>query len=143
MQDPNYLKSVAPKTAARIRAYVNANPRLKDIIQIAAPAGGLISDRAGQAGPPGFDSLHPLHPEARRDPSFLNGRAEQAGSPGSVSFACCVLSTAASQPEGVDIKSWLMSAIVRQPLMSIVRASSAVRIRIIRTAPAWPAAAVP
>ncbi len=33
MTDPNYLKTVAPKTAARIRKYVNNHPRLKDIIQ--------------------------------------------------------------------------------------------------------------
>lgn len=33
MADPNYLKTVAPKTAARIRKYVNNHPQLKDIIQ--------------------------------------------------------------------------------------------------------------
>lgn len=40
MADPNYLKTVAPKTAARIRAAVNSNPMLRDLIQfnsIAAP----------------------------------------------------------------------------------------------------------
>jgi hypothetical protein len=36
MTDPNYLKSVAPKTAARIRAAVNANPQLAPIIQFNA-----------------------------------------------------------------------------------------------------------
>jgi hypothetical protein len=33
MADPNYLKTVAPKTAARIRDYVNSNPRLAPLIQ--------------------------------------------------------------------------------------------------------------
>jgi hypothetical protein len=28
MSDPNYIKTVAPRTAARIRQYVNSNPRL-------------------------------------------------------------------------------------------------------------------
>jgi hypothetical protein len=31
--DPNYLKSVAPATAARIRAHVNSNPRLSPYVQ--------------------------------------------------------------------------------------------------------------
>ena len=31
--DPNYLKSVAPATAARIRAHVNSNPRLSPNVQ--------------------------------------------------------------------------------------------------------------
>lgn len=40
MRDPNYMKTVAPKTAARIREYVNRNPNLMDIIQFntVAPA---------------------------------------------------------------------------------------------------------
>ncbi|MBK6599150.1 MAG: hypothetical protein IPG25_15245 [Proteobacteria bacterium] len=33
MQDPNYIKSVAPKTAARIREHVNGNPRFSDLVQ--------------------------------------------------------------------------------------------------------------
>jgi 2,3-bisphosphoglycerate-independent phosphoglycerate mutase len=33
MQDPNYIKTVAPNVAARIRAAVNPNPNLKYIIQ--------------------------------------------------------------------------------------------------------------
>lgn len=42
-QDPNYMKTVAPDAAARIRAYVNANPKLKDIIQFnSIGAAGLI-----------------------------------------------------------------------------------------------------
>lgn len=40
LADPNYLKTVAPQTAAAIRAAVNPNPRLRDIIQFntVAPA---------------------------------------------------------------------------------------------------------
>lgn len=33
MANPNWLKTVAPKTAARIREFVNNNPRVKDVIQ--------------------------------------------------------------------------------------------------------------
>lgn len=43
MTDPNYIKTVAPKTASRIREYVNGHPQLKDIIQfnsLAAFGGG-------------------------------------------------------------------------------------------------------
>lgn len=42
MADPNYIKTVAPKTAARIRKFVNRNPRLNKVIQfnsIAVPVG--------------------------------------------------------------------------------------------------------
>jgi hypothetical protein len=50
MADPNYLKTVAPKTAARIRNYVNSNPRLAPFIQfnsIGVPTGlgALWSDK--------------------------------------------------------------------------------------------------
>jgi hypothetical protein len=42
MRDPNYLKTVAPNTAKRIREYVNANPNLNNTIQFnsLAPAAG-------------------------------------------------------------------------------------------------------
>lgn len=48
MADPNYLKTVAPKTAARIREYVNANPNLNRVVQFnsisgAALGGSLLS----------------------------------------------------------------------------------------------------
>lgn len=33
MTSPNEMKTIAPKTAARIRKYVNSHPELKDIIQ--------------------------------------------------------------------------------------------------------------
>lgn len=43
MANPNYFKTVAPKTAAKIRAAVNDNPRLKRIIQFnSLGAAGLI-----------------------------------------------------------------------------------------------------
>ncbi|WP_454916546.1 hypothetical protein [Xanthobacter sediminis] len=40
--DPNYIKTVAPKVAARIREYVNSNDKLKKIIQFNAMAGGGV-----------------------------------------------------------------------------------------------------
>ncbi|MBX3596021.1 MAG: hypothetical protein KF874_00490 [Rhizobiaceae bacterium] len=45
LSDPNYIKTVAPKTAARIREWVNANPQLKDVIQFnsLAPLGAGVS----------------------------------------------------------------------------------------------------
>jgi hypothetical protein len=41
--DPNYLKTVAPKTAARIREFVNENPRLSKIIQFNSLVGGALA----------------------------------------------------------------------------------------------------
>ena len=57
MQDPNYLKTAAPGVAARVRDYVNANPRLRDWIQFNSlaglTAGGVAaSDPGQQADPP-------------------------------------------------------------------------------------------
>jgi len=44
--NPNYIKTVAPKTAARIRQYVNNNPRINQAIQFnsggAVPFGPLL-----------------------------------------------------------------------------------------------------
>jgi hypothetical protein len=58
MADPNYIKSVAPKTAARIRAAVNANPHLAPIIQF--NAGGVPF---GIPAPPDAGgSSHPVRP---------------------------------------------------------------------------------
>lgn len=53
-QNPNYIKTVAPKTAARIREYVNTHPKLKNIIQFnsiaaAGGAGALAMGGADQA----------------------------------------------------------------------------------------------
>lgn len=42
MRDPNYIKTVAPKTAARIREYVNTNPNLNRVIQFNSAGGGLL-----------------------------------------------------------------------------------------------------
>lgn len=42
-QDPNYVKTVAPKLAARIREYVNTNPNLNRVVHFNSAAGaGLI-----------------------------------------------------------------------------------------------------
>lgn len=51
MADPNYIKTLAPKTAARIREFVNNNPRLNKIIQfngIAAAPVGLAGSESYQ-----------------------------------------------------------------------------------------------
>lgn len=56
MTDPNYLKTVAPQTAAAIRKAVNTNPRLSPVIQfnaaaspslLGALAAGFADDGAG------------------------------------------------------------------------------------------------
>jgi hypothetical protein len=39
LADPNYIKTVAPKTAAAIREAVNSNPRLSKILQFNTIAG--------------------------------------------------------------------------------------------------------
>lgn len=52
MRDPNYLKTVAPNTARRIREYVNANPNLNKTIQFNSfsPAAGAGVLGAGLFG---------------------------------------------------------------------------------------------
>jgi hypothetical protein len=45
MADPNYIKTVAPQTAARIRQYVNSEPRLNHVIQF--NSGGAPTIPAG------------------------------------------------------------------------------------------------
>ena len=52
MVDPNYLKTVAPKTAARIRQFVADSPELRNVIQFnsLAAAGVLAGAAAGQSG---------------------------------------------------------------------------------------------
>ena len=47
MADPNYLKTVAPKTAAAIRAAVNENPKLSKVIQFNAGGNPLAGITAG------------------------------------------------------------------------------------------------
>jgi hypothetical protein len=49
MADPNYLKTVAPKTAAAIRAAVNSHPTLSKVIQFNTMAALLLG---GQDGSP-------------------------------------------------------------------------------------------
>jgi hypothetical protein len=48
MTDPNYIKTVAPKTAARIRAAVNAHPKLSRIVQFNAAALAVLAARSGE-----------------------------------------------------------------------------------------------
>jgi hypothetical protein len=51
--DPNYLKTVAPQTAAAIRAAANANPRISRVLQfntLAAGAGGMSLSDLGFGG---------------------------------------------------------------------------------------------
>jgi len=43
MADPNYLKTVAPKTAAAIRAAVNGHPRLSKFLQFNGLAAGSLA----------------------------------------------------------------------------------------------------
>lgn len=61
MTDPNYIKTVAPKTAARIRAHVNANPKLQDTIQFNAggvPAGLFDVNAPGPMTDEEFGALY-------------------------------------------------------------------------------------
>jgi len=51
MADPNYIKTVAPQTAARIRQYVNSEPRLNHVIQFNSGVSPL---------PPAGTSLAPV-----------------------------------------------------------------------------------
>ncbi|MGD9476970.1 hypothetical protein [Shinella sp. G-2] len=55
MTDPNYIKSVAPKTAARIRHHVNSNPNLNKMIQF--NAGGLPVGLMGHDAPMSDDEF--------------------------------------------------------------------------------------
>src|SRR5262249_1683772 len=56
LTDPNYLKTVAPNTAAAIRSLVNSHPELSKLIQFntlggAAGLGGALGDTAdGNSG---------------------------------------------------------------------------------------------
>ena len=47
MADPNYLKTVAPEVAARIRAAVNTDPILSPHIQFNSLAGLLAAGAGG------------------------------------------------------------------------------------------------
>ena len=50
MTDPNYIKTVAPKTAMRIRDAVNNNKQLRDIIQFNSVLGGVPNTSRGVSG---------------------------------------------------------------------------------------------
>lgn len=47
LRDPNYIKTVAPSMAKRIREHVNANPNLRDVVQFNSAAGGGLLGAAG------------------------------------------------------------------------------------------------
>jgi hypothetical protein len=97
LSDPNYLKTVAPKVAAAIRAAVNANPRLNKIIQFnsaLAPLAGtnVLSPPDGESVP-NTDARKGPGARARTDPSdprasdrlstkeWMKWRGEQLGKP--------------------------------------------------------------
>lgn len=42
MTDPNYIKTVAPDVASRIRKYVNSHPEISKVIQFNSLGGGLL-----------------------------------------------------------------------------------------------------
>jgi len=48
LQDPNYIKTVAPKLAARIREYVNSNANLNRVVQFNSAAGLGLLGAAGE-----------------------------------------------------------------------------------------------
>jgi hypothetical protein len=50
MADPNYIKTVAPKTAARIRQFVNSNPRLKKVSEPAAKLADILRRSGSRSG---------------------------------------------------------------------------------------------
>jgi hypothetical protein len=49
MQNPNWIKTAAPNTAARIRAYVNNHPMIKNVIQFNSAAGMLGAANAANS----------------------------------------------------------------------------------------------
>jgi hypothetical protein len=61
MSDPNYLKTVAPRTAARIREFVNSHPTLSKIIQFNSLA-GLTAGGIDMESPPPTQS-EPAFPQ--------------------------------------------------------------------------------
>ncbi len=82
MADPNYIKSVAPETAARIREYVNTNPRINKTIQFNANDAGAGAGAALPAlgvDPETQDILQrygissPDEQSASDDPSYDSG----------------------------------------------------------------------
>ncbi|ABQ70791.1 hypothetical protein Swit_4453 [Rhizorhabdus wittichii RW1] len=72
MTNPNYMKTVAPKTAARIRQHVNSHPKLKDVIQFNSLAGPALG-----AGLLGYGALETDQAEAK--PMWRGLVPEKAG----------------------------------------------------------------
>jgi hypothetical protein len=63
MSNPNYLKTVAPRTAAAIREAVNSHPSLSRIVQLNSLAGMLGAGGIGGPTPPGaFPAPKPAGP---------------------------------------------------------------------------------
>ena len=88
LTNPNYIKTVAPKTAARIRQYVNANPRLSRTIQfngVALPLATAAAyslhpvDAGAAALPPAAYSLHPVDHDPFANDPFADTAMPQAG----------------------------------------------------------------
>ena len=61
--DPNYLKTVAPDVAKRIRDYVNTNPELSKIVQFNAVPAAIGAAGAGAAAMPDEGAAEPIERE--------------------------------------------------------------------------------
>jgi hypothetical protein len=70
MADPNYLKTVAPKTAAAIRAAVNAHPTLSKIIQFNSIAGLAAMNGIDPGSLPIPPQPPPVFPQSASRPPF-------------------------------------------------------------------------
>jgi hypothetical protein len=77
MADPNYLKTVAPKTAAAIRAAVNAHPTLSKIIQFNSIAGLAAMNGIDPGSLPIPPQPPPVFPQ-RASPPIPNCRPQSA-----------------------------------------------------------------
>jgi hypothetical protein len=73
MADPNYIKTVAPQTAARIRQYVNSEPRLNHVIQFNA---------GGSPVPPAGASLAPVDHDPFSRPTMDQSEVYSPTNPG-------------------------------------------------------------
>lgn len=75
--DPNYLKTVAPEAAARIREYVNSHPWVSKIIQfnvIPLAAGAAAAGAGGSDVKAAFVPVVTPSPEMRRSDMLLNAK---------------------------------------------------------------------
>jgi len=73
MVDPNYIKTVAPQTAARIRQYVNSEPRLNHVIQF---------NSGGSPVPPAGASLAPVDHDPFSRPTIDQSEVYSPTNPG-------------------------------------------------------------